>query len=68
MEYPALPEVFTPQIIQVLTLRQFIVLAEKYGLHQLCVRLGFEDFISYWEQNSPGTTLAEFLRSGKAAR
>jgi hypothetical protein len=65
MQFPELPVEWTPQIIRMLSHREFIILCDQYSLHNVASRLGWDDFITFWEQRAPRSTLAEFLRRGK---
>ena len=62
MQHPKLPEGFTPEIIRALNLRQFSVLCAQFGFHQIFQRLGWDDFLDYWQRETPDETFGGFLR------
>ena len=63
MQYPQLPQGFTPEIIKALNLRQFAVLCKQFGFVAVFKRLDWEDFLRYWsEQSNTDETFGEFLR------
>lgn len=51
MEYSALPAGFRPEVLRALTMKEFLVIAARYGVTQIGERMGYdENFLGFLQK------------------